>query len=145
MRTIDPIAHIRRRSQRLKAMQKAGRDIQMSKIVVVEEKMLLTTECRRGAPYIDQYVVDGAVRAPDKLRLAGPRSTVHSAHDTLGRTGLRVLDEPSRHPWLSEMRVEEVGIESTREESTLVAKGFGCEYQNVGEISGFDVHGGMVP
>ena len=41
MRTIDPIAHIGSRGQRLEAVQEAGRHVQMPKVVVVEQECLL--------------------------------------------------------------------------------------------------------
>lgn len=72
VRTIDPIAHICCRSQRLEAMEETRRYVKMPKFVVVEQKCLLPPKGRRVPSNVDKDVVDGTVGAPDQLRLTTP-------------------------------------------------------------------------
>ena len=48
VRTIDPIAHVGGGGQRLEAVQEARRNVEMSKVVVVEQKRLLFAERRES-------------------------------------------------------------------------------------------------
>ena len=74
MRAIDPVADIRRRGDRLKAVQKTRRYVEMTKVGVVEQKRLLLAE-RWGVPTdIDQDIVNGAVGASDEFRPPPARS-----------------------------------------------------------------------
>ena len=56
MWTIDPIAHVGGRGQRLEAVQEARRNVQVPKVVVVEQKCLLLAEGRRVPSNVDQNV-----------------------------------------------------------------------------------------
>jgi hypothetical protein len=66
MRTIDPIAHIGGRGDRLESVRKAGRNVQMPEVVVVDRKCLLPTE-GGGCPLtVDEHIVHD-VGATDQL------------------------------------------------------------------------------
>ena len=61
MRTIYPITNIGSCGQCLEAMQEARRNVEMPKVVVVEQKCLQLTKRRRLPSNVDQHVVNGAV------------------------------------------------------------------------------------
>ena len=145
MRAVDPIAHVRRRGQCLEAVQETRRHIQMSKLVIVEQKCLLLTECRRSRPNIDQHVVDGAVGAAHQLRLAAPAAAVHAADHTLGRTRLGVLDERSGQPRHAEVIVEDICIERAGEQAAVIAEWLRYQDENISQIGLFDAHMDMLP
>jgi hypothetical protein len=68
MRTIDPIAQIGGRLYRLESVRKAGRDVEMPEVVVVDRKCLLPTE-GGGCPLtVDEHIVHD-VGATDQLGL----------------------------------------------------------------------------
>lgn len=140
MGTINPVADVGRRGQRLKPVQKSWRDVEMAKVIVVEPKRLLSPECRRILADVDQYVVHGAVSASHQLRFASAGASVHAPDHALPRTGLRILDEGRRTARPAEMFVEDIGVESAGEEPTIVTKGLRGEDQNVDEVSLFDKH-----
>ena len=145
MRTIDPIANIGSRGQRLEAMQEARRNIEMPKGVVVEQKCLQLTKRRRIPPNVDHHVVNGAVGAADQLRLAAPRAPVHSADSSLHRARLGVLNERRRGSRPAEVVVENVDVEGPGEQSAVVVERLRNEDENVRKIRFLDAHRAMLP
>ncbi len=145
MRAIDPVADIRRSGDRLKAVQKTRRYVEMTKVGVVEQKRLLPAE-RGGVPTdIDQDIVNGAVRASDEFGLPEPGAPVHPADDALDRSRLGILNEPRRQSRRFQKGVEDVGVERAGEQTAVVAMGRGRQDENVGKIGVFNAHEGMVP
>ena len=144
MRTIDSIAHVGSRGKRLEAMQEAGRNVEMPKVVVVEKECLLLTEGRRIPSDVDQHVVHGTVGAAHQLRLAAPRASVHAADDSPRRTGLGVLNERCRDARPAEVVVENVRVEGAGEQAAIVAERLRDQEENVCEICRFDAHRVMV-
>ncbi len=142
---IDPVTHVRRGGQGLKSVQKSGRDEQMVKGFVVEQEGLLAAESRRLAPDVDEHVVDGAVGAPDEFGFARTRTAVHPADHTAGRAGLRILHERRGRAGDAEMGVEDIGIESPREQAATVARRLRHQNENICQIGRFDSHKEMVP
>ena len=145
MRTIDPIANIGSRGQRLEAMQEARRNIEMPKGVVVEQKCLQLAEGRRILSDVDQHVVHGAVGAADQLRLPAPRAPVHAADSSLHRARLGVLNERRRGPWPAEVVVENVRVEGPSEQSAVVVERLRGEDENVRKVRFLDAHRVMLP
>lgn len=144
MRSIDPIAHIGHRAERLEAMQETGRDIQVPKLAVVEEKSLMPAEGRRVSTDVDQHIVDCAVGAAHQLRFASPSTTVHAADDSLHGTGLGVLDERGGVSRRANVIVEDVRIERPSEQSTFVAEWLRHKGENISEGRLFNTHMGML-
>ena len=140
MWSIDPIAHIGDRAERLKAMQETWRDVQVSKLAVVEEKSLLPAEGRRVPTDVNQDIVDGAVGATHQLRFATPSTAVHAADDSLLGTGLGVLDERSGATRRANMVVEDARVESPCEQSAFVAEWLGDKGENISESGLFNTH-----
>ena len=144
MRTIDPITNIGSCGQRLEAMQETRRNVEVTKVVVVEQKRLLPTEGWRVPSNVDQYVVHGTVGAADQLRLPAPRAPVHAADYALGRTGLGVLDERSGGARCAEVVVENVRVEGSGEQSAVVVERLRGENENVRKVGRFDTHTAML-
>ena len=144
VRTIDPITHIGSRGQRLEAMQETRRDIQMPKVVVVEQECLQLTKRRRIPSNVDQHVVNGAVGAADQLRLAAPRASVHSTDRSLHRTRLGVLNEGCRDSRPAEVVVEYGRVECPGEQSAVVVERLRGENENVRKVGRFDTHTAML-
>lgn len=140
MRAVDPIAHVRSRRQRLEAVQKAGRNVQMAKVVVVEQEWLLHAEGRRGFSDVDQHIVHGTVGTPNQLRLAAPGASVHAANDSLQRTGLGVLNERRGSSRLADVEVENVRVKGPREQAAVVAERLRDQDENVREVCPFNAH-----
>ena len=145
MRTIDPITNIGDRGQRLEAMQEARRNVQMPKVVVVEQKCLLLAEGRRILPDVDQHIVHGTVGTADQLGLAAPGTSVHAADHPFRRTGLGILHERGGDTRRAKIVVENVRVEGPREQAAVVAKRLRNEDKNVREGGLFDVHREMLP
>ena len=140
MRSIDPVAHIGNRAERLKAMQEPGRDVQVPKLAVVEEKGLLPAEGRRVPTDVDQDIMDSAVGAAHQLGFATPSTAVHAADDSHLGTGLGVLDERSGATRRANVVIEDIRVERPREQSTFVAEWLGDEGENISEGSLFNTH-----
>jgi hypothetical protein len=138
MRTIDPVADIGGRRQRLEPMQETGWHVQMTKVVVVEQKRFLLAECWRVPSNVDQHVMHGTVGAADQLRLARARTAVHAANDSLGRTGLGVLDERRRETRRAEVIVKDVRVEGPGEQAAVVPERLRDQDENVREACPFN-------
>ena len=144
MRSIDPVAHIGSRAERLKAMQETGWDVQVPKLAVVEEKRLLLAEGRRVPTDVDQNIVYGAVCATHQLRFASPATAVHAADDSHLGTGLGVLDERGRASRRAGEIIEDGRVERPREQSAFIAEWLRNEGENISEGSLFNTHMGML-
>lgn len=145
VRPVDPVADVGGQRDGLEAVQKAGRHVQMSEVVVIEEKGLLSSKRRRPGSNVDQHVVHGAVGASHQLRLAPPRSTVHSAHHSTHRPGLGVLHKGSGTACPAEGLVEQFGIEGTREQTPVISERLRAEKQDIREVGRLDAHRVMLP
>lgn len=144
MGTIDPITHIGSCGQCLEAVQKAGRHVQVPKVVVVEKKCSLLAESRRIPSNVDEHVVNGAVGAADQLRLSASRASVQTADDSLYRARLRVLNERCRNPRSAEIIVENGRIERPGKQSAVVVERLRGENENVRKVGRFDTHMAML-
>ena len=140
MRPIDAVAHVGGRCHCLEAVQKSGRHIQMSKVIVVEQESLLTAERRRVPPNVDQHVVHGPVGAAHEFRLSAPRTSVHAPNHSLARAGLGILDERRGETRRAEVGVEYLSVERSGEQSPVVAERLRDKNENVGEVSPFNAH-----
>lgn len=121
-------------------MKKTGGHIQMSKILVIKQECLLAAKGGGVRADVHQDVVHGAVGAAHELGFASSRTAVHAPDDSLRRTGLGVLNERRRNPGSTEVVVEDVGVERSGEQSTLVAERLRDEDQHTGEVCSFDTH-----
>lgn len=144
MRSIDPVAHVRGRGQRLKAMQKARGNIEMTKVFVVEQECLFASERGRPLADVDQDVVHGAMRTTHQFRLAATPTSVHTPDHALPRPGLRILDERRSGAGTIQVAVEDLRIEGACEEAAVVVERFGRENENVLQVSLFDTHQTML-
>lgn len=148
VRPVDPVADVRRRRQRLEAVQEPPRrNVQVTELVVVEHECPLRPESRRSRPDIDEHVVDGAVRAPHQLRLPPvARSSVHTPpYDTTDGTGLGILNERCGRTRSAEVFVEDRGIERAGEEPAVVPGRLRYKNQDIGQVRLLDAHEEIVP
>jgi hypothetical protein len=70
---------------------------------------------------------------------------VHAANDSLGRTGLGVLDERRRETRRAEVIVEDIGIEGAGEQAAVVAERLRQQNEDVGKVCPFNAHEEMLP
>ena len=145
VRTVDPVAHVGSRSERLEAVQEARWDVQVPKIVVVEQESLLFAESWRTSSNVDQHVMYCTVGTADQFGLAAPRASMHAADNATRRAGLRVLHEGCGGSRPAEVVVEDVRVEGTREQAPFVAEGLWNEDKDVHEVRLFDPHRVMLP
>jgi hypothetical protein len=144
VRAVDPVAHVGRRGQRLKSMQKPWRHIQIPKVVIIEKEGLLPAESRRIPTNVDEHVVNGSMCTPNQLRLAAPGPAVHTADYTFRRTRLGVLHEGSGQSRPAEVFIEDVRVEGSGEEAAVIVERTRHENENVCKISTFDTHEEML-
>lgn len=145
VRTIDAIADVRGRGERLKSVQEPRRDVKMSKVVVIQQKCLLTAEGRRTLSDVDEHVVNRAMSAANQLRLAASCSAMHSADHALDGPRLRVLDECGGDARRADEVIEHPGIECSSKQPPLVTERFRCQQRDAGEVGLLDAHGVMLP
>lgn len=145
MRTVDPVTDIGCGSQNLKSMQKSRRNVEMTKLLVIEKKCTMLTEGRRLSADIDDDVVNRAVRAPDQLGFAESRTAMQTADHAVCRSGLRVLDEFGRSALPANEFVEKCGLKSSGEQTAGVMHRLGYEGCDTGEVGLFNSHGNMLP
>ena len=141
VRTIDPIAHIGSRGQRLEAVEEAGRDVQSAE-----------TRCRRAgmpaagrtsaSPFRISTNTSWTAPWAQRTSFASPRPDrpcmprMASSH----RPRLGVLDEGCRGSWSAEIFVEDVRVEGPREQPAVVVERLRGKNQNVREAGRFDTH-----
>lgn len=145
VRAVDAVADIRNVGERLEAVQKSRRHVQLPKLVVVQEESLLLPEARRFGPNIHQHIVDGTVRTAHQLGLTATRAPVHAAHHAPDGPGLRILDEGGGRAGHTPVRVEFGGVEGAGEQTPVVPEGLRGQHQDVGELGRIDAHQAMVP
>jgi len=140
MRTIYPITNIGSCGQCLEAMQETRRNVEVTKVVVVEQKRLTPTEGWRVPSNVDQNVVHGTVGAADQLRLAAARTSVHATNNSLRRSGLGVLDKRRREARRAEVIIKDLRVEGPGKQAAVVAERLWDEDENVREVCPFNVH-----
>lgn len=145
VRAIDAVADICRRGERLEAVQKSRRHVQVTEVGVVEPERLLLAEGRRSRPGVDQHVVDGAVGAANEFGLSAPAAAVHPADHPPRRAGLRILQERCAGAGHTKITVEDLGVEGPGEEPAVVAKRLRDKHGDIGEFGLLDTHGAMLP
>ena len=145
MRTVDPVTDVGGGSQRLKSVQKPGRNVEVKEVPVVEQECPALPESRRPASYVDEDVVNRAVRAPDQFGLAEPRAAVHAADHSLCRSGLRVLHECGCRAWPADEFVEDGSVEGPGEQPAGVMNRLRYENCHTSEVGLFNSHGTMLP
>ena len=116
----------------------------MAKVFVIEQECLLSTEGRRASSNVDQYVVDGAVRAAHQLRLTSSGAAVHAPDHAPVRTRLGVLDKRCRGAGPAKMVVEDLSVECAGEQAAVIVKRPRGEQENIHEIGRFDTHMAML-
>ena len=145
VRTVDSVADIRNRGERLEAVQKAPWDIKMSKVVIVKQECLLLAESGRIPADVYKDVVHGPVGAADELRLAAARPAVHAPHDTHYRTRLRVLYERGGRARRADPTIEDRRVERSGEQSPVIAERLRYQKYDAGKVGLLDVHRAMLP
>lgn len=145
VRTIDPVADIGRGGERLKTVQESRGNVEMSKVVVVEQKRLMLTESWGFPANIDEHIVNRTVGATHQLCLAATGAPVHAANATLRRTRLRVLDERRGCAGHADVVVEDLSIERSGEQPTIVTERLRHKNNDTFEPGLFDSHGAMLP
>lgn len=136
---VDPVADVSGGSKRLEAVQETRGNVEVPKRLVVEHERLAGAESWRIPADVDDDVVDGAMRTADELRLAETRSPVHAPDDADAGSGLRILNEDGG----ADAGLEDVDVERSSEESTVVAKRLRYQHQQAIEIGVFDAHQAM--
>lgn len=142
---VDAVTHVRGAGEGLEAVQKARRNEQVVERVVIEAEGLSATERRRFPSDVDEHVVDGAIGASDEFRLARTRPAVHTPDHALGGPGLGILHERRGGAGSADMGIEDVGIESPREQAATVARRLRHQDENICQIRCFDSHKEMLP
>ena len=142
---VDPVTHVRGGGEGLESMQESGRHEQMVEGFVVEPEGLVATERRRLATDVDEHVVDGAMGTPDEFGLSGARPAVHPADHTLRGARLRILHEGRSRAGDAEMGIEDIRIESPREQAATVARRLRHQDENICQIGCLDSHKEMLP
>jgi hypothetical protein len=117
VRAIDPVAHVSDVTEHLEAMQQAGRDEQVPKLLVIETKRLVSTEGRRTWTSVNNDIQDRAARASYKLGLAATHASMQSPDDSAVGARLGVL---SKRRAVNAMRRGDGDIERSRKEATLI-------------------------
>lgn len=145
VQSVDPVTHVGCGSERLEPMQKSGRNVEMTKVLVIQKKSTMLTESRRFAADIDNHIVNRSVGTPDQFSLPEPRTAVQAADHALCRSGLRVLQECAGRTCSADESVEDGGVESSGKQTAGVMRGFRCENRDTGEVGLFDSHGSMLP
>jgi hypothetical protein len=145
MRTIDAVADIGNVGKDLEAMQEAGRNIEVSKRVVIEYERLLPTKSRRGLPDVDEDIVDSTAGAANQLRLPSAGAAVHAANDSLDRTRLGILQKRGTRSGPTDVLIEDRRVKGPGEQSTVVAKRLRAQNENVRQIRVLDEHKAMLP
>ena len=145
VRAVDAVAHVRGRGERLEAMQKARRNVEVPKGLVVEQERLLLPESRRTAADVDDDVVNGPMGTTDQLGFSTARAAVHAPHGPLDRPGLRVLDEAGGDSGRAHVLVEDVRVEGSGEQSTGITGRQGYQDHNASELGRLNVHEVMLP
>lgn len=145
VRSVDAVADISRRGECLEAVQEAGRDVEVTKVGVVQAKCLLLAERGRVATDVDQHVVHRTVGTAHELRLAATRAAVHSSDHAFTGAGLRILLKRRSTAWLAHCCVEDLRVERSSEQSAVVAERLRNEDQDIGKFGGFDAHDSILP
>lgn len=145
VRAIDPIADVGGRRQRLEPMEKAGRNVEVSKVLVVEHERRLCAESGRIRSNVHENIEHGAIRTSDELCLADSRAAMHSANRALARSGLRILDKTRRCASLADIGIEEICVKGPSEEATIIMERLWGEDQHVGQFGYVDLHLRIVP
>ena len=145
MGTIDPITDIGGRCERLKAVQKSLRHIEVDKVGVVKPDRHLVPESRRARPDVDNDILNGAIGATDEFGFTATRTAVHAADRALHRTGLGILEERRTGSRRAEVVVEDLGIERSGEEAPFVEERLGHQNDEAGDVGLPDLHGAMLP
>jgi hypothetical protein len=145
MGAVNAVADIRYSRYGLETVEKAGGNIKMAELVVVEPECLLPLKSRRLPANVDQYIVYSPVRAPDQFGLTAAGPSMQAANDSFARSRLRVLHERCGKPGLSEVRIEDFRVESPSEQPAVVVMGLWKKDQNVLEAGRFNTHTAMLP
>lgn len=145
MRTVDAVADICNGGERLKTMQETRRDVEMSKVIVVQQECLLLTKSGRICADVDDHVINGAMGAADEFGLATARTAVHAPHHALHGPRLRILHEFCRSAWRTDVIVEDFYVERSGEQSPFIAKGLRHQNHHAGKLSLLDSHGSIFP
>jgi hypothetical protein len=114
---VDPVRHVGRIGQRLKAMRAAGRDVKRGLFGVPQLEALPVTVGRGCRAQVNDDVEDRPVGAADELRLAWATAQVQAAQDAAARAGNTVLDERGR---INPGRPHHRRVEGPAEEAALV-------------------------
>lgn len=142
--TVDAVAHIRRRRQGLEAVKESGRDIEVAKVIIVQQERLLHTESWRLPADVDDDVMHRTMRATDQLGLARRGPAMHPSDDPLRGPRLRILHESGGCSGGAEVPLEELGVERSGEQSPFVAQRMRYEDGNSIQIGLLDSHHSML-
>lgn len=145
MSPIDSVADIGGFGEGLKAMQEAGRNVQVPEGIVIEQESLLPAERRGISPNVNQHIVDRAMRTAHQLGLAAARASVHTTDHSFGGARLRILHERGGQPRRAHVVVEDVRVERSGEQSSIVGERLWDENENVCKLGLFDTHQDMLP
>ena len=145
MRTIDSVTDVGGGGQGLESMQKASRNVEVAKLFIIEQESPVLAEGRRALADIDDDVVNGAVRTPDQFGLAQARTAMQAADHTLGRSGLRILDECGRCACLADEFVEQCSVKGSGEQTAGVVNRIRYENGDTSEVRPLNSHVLMMP
>ena len=142
---VDSVTHVGGRGQSLESMQESGGDVEVMKVFVVEQECAMLAESRRFPAYIDDDVINGAVRAAHQLSFAETRTAVHAPDYSLCRARLRVLHERGRRAYPADEFVETYSVKGSSEQTAGIMNRIGDEDRDPSEIGLFNSHGSMLP
>lgn len=79
VKLIDAVDDIGDVSQRLKSVEEPARNVDLGAVLIIEQEGHDLAEARRAWPRIDDHIENGAIGAPNQLRLARSGSTMQPA------------------------------------------------------------------
>ncbi len=117
-------------------MRKAGRNIQLTVIDIIQDEADPATEGGRAPADIHRHIEHPAARRPDQFSLRLDKLIVQTAQYPLSGAGVIVLDELLRQAGFPITRLL-VGL---HEKTARVAESAGFEQYDAGQVGSDDVH-----